>query len=140
MYPSRVQYISSLFCPSSGAAVGFTFGMYSSLLIKYKKDYYAEYIQWQAFKNNLNHAPSLKFHGYEGVKLWDKYLIYAAALGISTKVISELKNQGFISDKQYVAYASSNRVGNAFVYAGASSGSHGGAGGGGVGGGGGGGR
>jgi uncharacterized membrane protein len=74
------------------------------------------------------------------VKLWDEYLVYSTALGVSKKVIEELKTKKIISERQYDAYSGINIASISFASSSGTSGGHSGAGGGGVGGGGGGGR
>lgn len=116
-----------------------TFG--TTILSRYKEDYYSEYLHWKGFKKYLDAAPSLKEHGHKGVVLWEKYLTYGVALGVSKRVLKELGKKGFV-DKQYsnVSSGISAMPSSSFGGVGGSSGSGGGAGGGGVGGGGGGGR
>jgi len=127
----------------AGLLVAIIFSNTTSLLTKFKESYYDEYRRWQAFKNHLNNAPSLKLHKSKGVIVWGEYLVYAASFGIAEKVLKELQAQGIISADQAKAYSVVNHASIGFVSAtgySSSSGGHGGAGGGGVGGGGGGGR
>lgn len=117
----------------------------SSLLLKFKGDFYKEYLEWQAFKKWLKGSPSMKEHGHRGVVLWEEYLVYATALGVSKQVLKELKQEGLINDKQFNTYTGIHTATMSFAASGAGAGSgHGGGfsggGGGGVGGGGGGGR
>ena len=124
----------------------FVFGMIitkTSLLIKYKGDFYTEYQEWQSFKKWLNGSPAMKESGSKAVIFWEKYLVYATALGVSKKILKELKEEGLINDKQYNIYTNVPIISTSFaVSSGTSSGGggFGGGGGGGVGGGGGGGR
>jgi hypothetical protein len=112
---------------------------YSALLIKFEKNYYREYIQWQAFKSYLSKSHSIRTLPHKGVVLWDKYLVYASALGVAKKVIKELKELKIIDDRQYNLYMGSYTMSSSFAsHSGAGAG--GGVGGGGAGGGGGGGR
>jgi uncharacterized membrane protein len=111
----------------------------SALFIKFKEDYYIEYLHWHAFKKWLSGFPSMKQSPPEAVVLWEKYLVYAAALGVASKVAKQLKNWGVIDDRRYnmvvgVSHFSSASFGSS------GSGGAGGGGGGGAGGGGGGGR
>ena len=69
----------------------------------------------------------------QAVKLWEKYLVYASALGVSKEVLKKFKEWHIVSEKQYNLYHSSFNVSGSFS---SSVGSSGGAGGGGVGGGG----
>ncbi len=115
----------------------------SSLLIKYKGEFYNEYLKWQSFKKWLKGSPSMKETGHKGVVLWEEYLVYATALGVSKQVLKELKNEGLIDDKKYNFYTGVNLASTSFAVSsgsGGHGGGFGGAGGGGVGGGGGGGR
>ncbi len=123
----------------------------SSILIKFKKDYYLEYRQWQSFKKFLKESPSMKLHGHKGTIIWGEFLVYATALGVASKVLKEMKNQKIITEQQYNTYfvISSPSVlssytggfgGGGASGGGGFGGGFGGAGGGGVGGGGGGGR
>lgn len=111
----------------------------SSLLIRYKKDFYKEYIMWQSFKKWLSYSPSMKEHGHRGIVFWEEFLVYATALGVSKKVLKELRHEGIISEKQFATYINIHSATLSFATSG-SSGGFSGAGGGGVGGGGGGGR
>jgi uncharacterized membrane protein len=114
----------------------------SAVLIRFKGEYYKEYQQWQAFKNYLKEFPSMKEAPHEAVILWDKYLVYATALGVSKVVLQQLREWKIIDEKTYNTYYP---MIIAPTYSGGSYGSAGGSGfgaggGGGVGGGGGGGR
>jgi uncharacterized membrane protein len=110
----------------------------SSLFVKFNEHYYREYQHWQAYKKFLSNSFSIKSHGHKGVIIWDKILVYGTALGVSKKVIKELKQGGIIDQHHYNIYNGLYLSSGSFS-ASTSSG-HGGAGGGGVGGGGGGGR
>ncbi|VVB78980.1 Uncharacterised protein [uncultured archaeon] len=114
----------------------------SSLLIKYKKDFYIEYQKWQSFKKWLKGSPAMRESKFKGVVLWEKYLVYGTALGVSKQVLKELKNEGIIDDRRYNFYSGVYVASNSFATSsgGGHGGGFGGAGGGGVGGGGGGGR
>ena len=111
----------------------------SSLFFRFKDDYYPEYQQWQGFKKYLSTLDSMKRSPPQGVILWEKYLVYATALGIGKKVLQTLKDLKIIDKNTYdnfcIIYMPSS-----FGATNASSGGAGGMGGGGVGGGGGGGR
>jgi uncharacterized membrane protein len=115
----------------------------SALLIRFKKQYYIEYQEWQAFRAYLKSFPSMRNSPPDAVRLWDIYLVYATALGVSKEVLKKFKEWRVISEKDYTIYYGSIIVSNNISTASGSSGSgggFGGAGGGGVGGGGGGGR
>jgi len=115
----------------------------SSLFWRFKESYYSEYQEWQAFKNYLKSFPSMRNSPPEAVRLWDIYLIYASALGVSRQVLNKFKDWKIIQEKDYVAYNSiiltSSSI-SSISGASRSGGGFGGAAGGGVGGGGGGGR
>lgn len=114
----------------------------SSLFIKFEKEYYLEYQQWQGFKNYLKTLDSMKRSPPQAVVLWEKYLVYATALGVGKNVAKKLKDWKIIDNARYNNYAAVyhplafGTVGN--TGRGVSGG--GGMGGGGIGGGGGGGR
>lgn len=108
-----------------------------ALFIRFKESYYKEYRHWQAFKKYLSHSFSIISRNHEAVKMWDHYLVYATALGVSKKVLKEFKKAHVIDERHYSIYTGIYVSSSGFV---ASSGASGGAGGGGVGGGGGGGR
>jgi len=114
----------------------------TTLFIKFKDSYYAEYQHWKAFKKYLSNSFSIKNNPYKGVVIWDKFLVYGTALGVSEKVIRELKNQGILTDRYYGIYMGVYYSSPGFMTSSgmAGSGGFGGAGGGGIGGGGGGGR
>jgi len=138
-----LKFIAAIAPAIAGLLAAIIFGNTTSLLIKFRESYYDEYRRWQAFKNHLNHAPSLKLHKSEGVIMWGEYLVYAASFGIAEKVLKELQTQGIISEEQAKMYIATTHASASFASAtgySSSSGGHGGAGGGGVGGGGGGGR
>jgi uncharacterized membrane protein len=113
---------------------------FSSLLIKFKEDFYREYIEWQSFKKWLSYSPSMKEHGHKGVVFWEEFLVYATALGVSKKVLKELKQERIITEKQFNTFTNIHTATLSFASSGGGSGGFSGAGGGGVGGGGGGGR
>lgn len=143
--------ILTIFSPGAIAIFSFFSIMFVSiflsrttLLTKYKGDYYYEYKQWQSFKKFLAESPSIKLHGHQGTILWGEFLVYATAFGVAKKVLKEMKVRGIITEIQYNNYmiiavpnSLSSHTGG---FAGASGGGFSGAGGGGVGGGSGGGR
>ena len=127
----------------------------STLMSKYKKEYYLEYQKWNSFKNFLENSDSMKLHGHKGTIIWGRFLVYATALGVAKKVLKELKNENLITKEQYGAYNTinsptilsmslttmgSNRISTSHGSSSFGGGSFGGSGGGGIGGGGGGGR
>jgi len=78
----------------------------SSLFIRFKKDYYIEYQNWQAFKKYLASFPSMRDSPPQAVVLWEKYLVYSTALGIGEKVIKKLKDWKIIKQQDYTLYSS----------------------------------
>ena len=117
------------------------FGFTSTLFVKFKGDYYNEYKHWQAFKKYLSHSFTISHGDHRAVAIWDHYLIYATALGVSKKVIKELRQANIIDEKHFAIYSGIYHSSFSFVNsAGSSGGGFGGAGAGGIGGGGGGGR
>ncbi len=131
------------------AALGFALNAFTSLLQKFKGNYYSEYQKWQSFKRFLKDSPSMKLHGHKGTIIWGEFLVYATSLGVADKVLKEMKNQRIITENQYNNYyiiSSPTHLSSYTGGFGSSAGSggmgggFGGAGGGGVGGGGGGGR
>jgi len=126
-----------------GFSLAFTsiLGAKMNLLSKFKKEEdYREYKEWHGFKKYLEGSESIRKRGHQAVIMWDEYLVYAAALGVSKKVLEELKNNGVITEQQYGVYVSTYTFSTSVSHSGGSATGHGGAGGGGVGGGGGGGR
>jgi hypothetical protein len=110
----------------------------SALFVKFKGNYYTEYKHWQAFKKYLSHSFTIKHGDHRAVAIWDHYLIYATAMGVSKKVLKELKDAKIIDDKHVAIYTGVYNSSPSFAASTGTAG--GGAGAGGVGGGGGGGR
>ena len=73
----------------------------NSLFIRYKKDHYSEYQEWQGFKNYLSHLDSIPRISYKGVIMWEKYLVYATCLGVGKKVLDEMHKLNIIDQKYY---------------------------------------
>lgn len=111
----------------------------TSLLIKYKGNFYKEYKEWQSFKKWLKDSPAMKESSSKAVILWEKYLVYATALGVSEKILKELKQEGLIDDRKYNYYSGVYITSSSFATSSTGSSGGGGFGGAGVGGGGGGG-
>lgn len=111
----------------------------SSLFIKFKKEYYNEYQEWQGFKNYLSHLDSIPRTSYKGVIMWEKYLVYATCLGVGKEVLKEMQKLNIIN-KQHYNTMSAVYVSSAFGTTNSGKSGGGGMGGGGMGGGGGGGR
>ena len=47
---------------------------------------YTEYLEWKKWKKYIMHFTEFEKKNAKKVKLWDKYLIYATALGITDEV------------------------------------------------------
>ncbi len=114
----------------------------TSLFIRFKESYYQEYQHWQAFKKYLDNSFSITTSPYKGIVIWNHFLVYGTALGVSEKVIEQLKQEGVLNDRNYGIYMGVYHSSGSFAASTDASGGggFGGAGGGGVGGGGGGGR
>jgi uncharacterized membrane protein len=52
----------------------------SSLLIRFKGEYYREYEHWQSWRNYIKSSPTLTTIEHKGVILWEQHLVYASAL------------------------------------------------------------
>ena len=48
-------------------------------------------VMWKGFKNFLLDFSKLEEHDYKSIAIWEHYLVYATALGVSKQVIKELK-------------------------------------------------
>lgn len=113
----------------------------TSLYIKFKGDNYKEFQLWQGFRKFLSNSDAMKTTPPKGVVMWNKYLVYATAMGVGKEVLKQMKDLNIINQQSYNNFTTIYTA-NAFGGAsGASSGGGaGGMGGGGIGGGGGGGR
>ncbi|MBD3279611.1 MAG: DUF2207 domain-containing protein, partial [Candidatus Pacebacteria bacterium] len=49
-----------------------------------------EAAKWQAFKNHLQDYQKTKNYPIDSIILWENYLVYGTALGVSTKALSQL--------------------------------------------------
>jgi hypothetical protein len=114
----------------------------TAILVKFKGDFYREYQHWQAFRKYLKAFPSMKESPHEAVVLWEQYLVYATALGVSKQVLKKLRDLGVINEDNYHMFYGVHVSSSSFSTAAGTSGGGvgGGVGGGGAGGGGGGGR
>ncbi len=118
---------------------------FSPLYSKFKGEYYIEYQKWKAFKRYLNNSFSIKTAKHKTLIIWNEYLIYATALGVSKRVIKELKANNLITNEQEkvcigITTGTFFGIGDTSNFSGNAGGGFSGAGGGGIGGGGGGGR
>ena len=80
----------------------------TAILVRFKKNYYIEYQHWQAFRRYLLTFPSMRSSPPDAIKLWDKYLIYAAALGISKKIFKKFRGWNLITNKDYSTFTALN--------------------------------
>lgn len=76
-------------------------GNRSALFIRFKKDYYLEFQEWKGFKRYLSNSDSIRRAAHLGVVVWEKYLVYATAMGIGKKVLSEMKSLKVIEESEY---------------------------------------
>ena len=107
-----------------------------SLLGRWKGDYYREKLEWDSFARTISDEKRFRDIVAENSSLWDDWLIYGTALGVSKKVRKAMEEAGVNVDSVYMSDDVFKGMG--FVYFGAavSSGSGVSAGGGGFGGGG----
>ncbi len=63
----------------------------STLFGKWKKEYYKEKMEWDAFKNFLLDMAHLEKYKAEDISIWKEWLIYATALGIGKKILKQFK-------------------------------------------------
>jgi uncharacterized membrane protein len=135
--PIALFLLSDIFIYIPVVIIGFAIKK-TSLFIKFKDNWYLEYQQWQGFRKYLSTLDSMKRTPPQGVVLWEKYLVYATALGVGKKVLELMKQMNVINEQTYNSYAvlyTSSAFGSF-----SSKGGGAGGGGGGIGGGGGGGR
>jgi len=76
----------------------------SSLFSKYKGEFFREYQKWQGFKKYLRSLPSIKSSPPQATVLWERYLVYGTALGVSEKVLKALQSWKIINTKDYGFY------------------------------------
>ena len=101
------------------------------ILIRYNGDFYGEYKDWAAFKKGISHSISMKDAKSDAVVLWEKYLVYATALGVADKVLKQFKGMGVIDQQRLNAYSGVYIASSAFSTSVAQAGGGGGGGGGG---------
>lgn len=75
------------------------------LLIQYNEDFYEEYEQWMAFKNGLSHLHTIKNSDAKAIVLFEKYLVYATALGVAEIVLKELEGLKMVDEKMLRNYS-----------------------------------
>ena len=84
----------------------------------WKKDYYKEYLQWNAFKNFLRDLAKIHKEEFVDLSKWKDWLIYGVALGVGDKVVEYLKNLGVIEFDELDAYLDlTNAFSDTYYYA-----------------------
>ncbi len=63
----------------------------SQIFGRWKKNYYMEKLQWEAFKKFLSDFALIKKYAPEDVVIWKEWLVYGTALGVAEKVEEALK-------------------------------------------------
>lgn len=103
--------------------------IFSSTIVftKYKGEHYREYCEWQSFKRHLSNSFSIKEGTHLTTVMWGEYLIYATALGVSKKVLKELRANGLINDEQYKFYTGIGAASTTFMHSSSGGGGFGGA-------------
>lgn len=98
-----IQFLSTVLAPST-------------LFGKWKKEYYKEKMQWNAFRRFLLDMAQLQKYSKEDILIWKDWLIYATALGIGKKVAESFKKLDVRIDEInlipaiYISFASVNRT------------------------------
>ncbi len=63
----------------------------SQLFGRWKKDYYKEKLQWDAFKNMLKDFAMIQKYAPQDLVIWKEWLIYGTALGVGKKVVEAME-------------------------------------------------
>ncbi len=63
----------------------------SQLFGRWKKDYYKEKLQWDAFRNMLKDLAMIQKYAPQDLVIWKEWLVYATALGIGKKVVEAME-------------------------------------------------
>ncbi len=63
----------------------------SQLFGRWRKDYYREKLQWEAFKNMLKDLAMIQKYAPQDLVIWKEWLVYATALGIGKKVVEAME-------------------------------------------------
>ena len=84
---------------------------------RWKKNYYKEYLEWQAFKNMLSDLAAIKKYKPEDMAIWKDWLVYGTALGVADKVIEamnklNIKIPEFIENSYYIT----NRLPSTYLF------------------------
>ncbi len=64
----------------------------TQFLGRWKKDFYKEKLEWEAFKNFLSDFAMIKKYKPEDISIWKEWLIYGTALGVADKVEKAMKS------------------------------------------------
>lgn len=62
-----------------------------NLMLKNNKEVLNDYFNLKAIKERIEDYTLLKDRNIEQIKLWDEYLTYAVAFGISSKIVNQMK-------------------------------------------------
>lgn len=60
-------------------------------MLKNNKEVLNDYFNLKAIKERIEDYTLLKDRNIEQIKLWDEYLTYAVAFGISSKIVNQMK-------------------------------------------------
>ncbi len=87
----------------------------TGLFARWKKNYFKEFLHWQAFKRFLQDSAALEKYGVQDINMWRDWLIYGAALGVGgavSKTFQQLVEKGAIP-KNHLFYAC---IANTYYY------------------------
>jgi len=76
----------------------FTLLIYKEL-VKFKREYYKEYLEIESFRRFLNDYAQLKKYFPEDKVIWKDWLLIATALGVADNVIKVMREKGFKIDE-----------------------------------------
>ncbi len=83
-----------------GAVLLFASAPLGHILARRTPEAALEHHRWEAFKDFINDYSAFKDAGPELLPLWEKYLVYATALGVADKLLDNLK----LVAKEYNSY------------------------------------
>jgi len=63
----------------------------SSLFGKWKRDYYKEKQEWDAFRTFLSDFAAIQKYAPADISMWKEWLVYGTALGVGKKVAEAMK-------------------------------------------------
>ncbi len=64
----------------------------TQFLGRWKKEFYKEKLEWEAFKNFLSDMSMIKKYSPEDISIWKEWLIYGTALGVADKVEKSMES------------------------------------------------